>query len=138
MTIVVNGLGDYEYSLDNIHFQDSPVFQNMEIGIYSVYVRDKNGCGTATKIVPFLNYPKYFTPNDDGINDFWKIKNSKFEPDLKTYVFDRYGKLIASFSAVSQGWDGKYNHELMPSTDYWFLVIREDGKEFRGHFTLKR
>ena len=138
MTIGVNGLGDYEYSLDNIHFQDSPVFQNMQIGIYTVYVRDKNGCGTATKMVPFLNYPNYFTPNGDGINDFWKIKNSKFEPGLKTYVFDRYDKLIANFSATSPGWDGKYNHEIMPSTDYWFLVIREDGKEFRGHFALKR
>ena len=34
--------------------------------------------------------------------------------------------------------NGKYNGELLPSTDYWFVVKRENGKEHRGHFALKR
>ena len=138
LTIEASGDGDYEYSIDNVHFQNSPVFYDLNIGIYTVYVKDKNGCGIISKQVPFLNYPKYFTPNNDGINDYWSIKNSKYESNLKTYVFDRYGKLIANFSSSSIGWDGKYNGEMLPATDYWFLVIRQDGREFRGHFTLKR
>jgi len=86
MTIEVSGDGDYEYSIDNIHFQDSPVFYGLNIGLYMVYVKDKNGCGTVSKQVPFLNYPKYFTPNNDGINDYWSVKNSKYEANLKTYI----------------------------------------------------
>jgi len=35
-------------------------------------------------------------------------------------------------------WDGIYNGKLMPSTDYWFKLIFEDGRNKVGHFTLKR
>ena len=83
-------------------------------------------------------YPKFFTPNGDGYNDFWKIKFSENEPHLMVTIFDRYGKFIKQFGSSSQGWDGNYLGEQLPSTDYWFVVTRENGKEFKGHFTLKR
>jgi gliding motility-associated-like protein len=59
------------------------------------------------------------------------------------YIFDRYGKLIKQLSATdnSKGWDGMYNQEQLPSTDYWFtLDYTENGatKQFKSHFSLKR
>jgi hypothetical protein len=42
-------------------------------GAYTVYVRDKNGCGIVTDKVYLLMYPKFFTPNGDGYNDTWSI-----------------------------------------------------------------
>lgn len=53
-------------------------------------------------------------------------------------IFDRYGKHITSFGPTSNGWDGKLNGADLPSTDYWFVVTREDGKIFRGHFSMLR
>jgi gliding motility-associated-like protein len=140
-TIQVNatGDGDYEYSLDNIFFQDSNIFSGLSSGVYTVYVNDKNGCGSSSDEVFLLTYPKFFTPNADGTNDYWYIKFSNFiEPDLQVKIYDRYGKFITTWSANKSGWDGTYNGKPMPSDDYWFIVTRKNGKEYKGHFTLKR
>lgn len=85
-----------------------------------------------------LMYPKFFTPNSDGYNDYWKIKFSENEPNLTVKIFDRYGKLLKQLGMNSKGWDGKYLGKDVPSSDYWFVVTRENGKEYKGHFSLKR
>jgi gliding motility-associated-like protein len=53
-------------------------------------------------------------------------------------IFDQFGKLINIISSNTQGWDGNYNGKKMLSDDYWFIVKRENGQEYKGHFTLKR
>ncbi len=136
--VEVSGLGDYEYSLDNIVYQDENKFENLTPGEYTVYVRDKNGCGVENEDLFLLNYPKFFTPNGDGYNDYWKINLSGLEPNMKIYIFDRYGKFIKYLSANDSGWDGTLNGRKLPSTDYWFKVIRQSKEIHRGHFTLKR
>jgi len=133
-----NSQGDYEYSLNGIDFQDSNIFNNLEAGEYTVFVRDKNGCGMVSDDLYLLMYPKFFTPNGDGYNDYWKIKFSENEPNLTVKIFDRYGKLLKQLGTNSIGWDGKYLGNDVPSSDYWFVVIRENGKEYKGHFSLKR
>jgi len=133
-----NSFGNYEYSLNGIDFQDNHTFYGLENGEYTVYVRDKNGCGISSEDIYLLMYPKFFTPNGDGYNDFWRIKFSENEPNLKVKIFDRYGKLLYEFNSNSAGWDGKYNSIEAPSTDYWFVVTRENGKEYKGHFSLIR
>lgn len=136
--IAASGLGNYEYSLDNINFQDSNLFTNLPSGEYMVYVRDKNDCGTVDEEVYLLMYPLFFTPNGDGYNDKWKIKFSEIEPNMIVAIFDRYGKFIQQLGANSEGWDGTFVGNHLPSSDYWFVVTRENGKEYHGHFSLKR
>ena len=85
-----------------------------------------------------LNYPKYFTPNGDGINETWQVNFIYFLPKSKISIFDRYGKLVSSFWGDSIGWDGMYNGEALPSTDYWFLLELEDGRNIKGHFAMVR
>ncbi|MEE1974390.1 T9SS type B sorting domain-containing protein, partial [Maribacter flavus] len=75
-----------------------------------------------TEDVYLLYYPKFFTPNDDGDNDFWQIKNSAREPLNKLYIYNRYGKLIVQLNPNDFGWDGTYNGNNLPSDDYWFLL----------------
>lgn len=133
-----NSAGNYEYSLNGIDFQDNNTFYGLENGEYTVYIRDKNGCGVISEEVYLLMYPKYFTPNGDTLNDYWRIKFSENEPNLIVTIFDRYGKLMTQFDSSAIGWDGTYQGNEMPSSDYWFIVKRENGKEFRGHFSLKR
>jgi len=138
ITIVAEGPGDYEYSVDGINYQDSPEFNGLAMGRHFVYARDKNGCGIATDEIYLLNYPKFFTPNGDGENETWRVKFAHTEPDMLVHIYDRYGKLITSFKGSSPGWDGTLNGYKLPSTDYWFVVQREDGKEFKGHFSMIR
>jgi len=138
ITVFVTGSGDFEYSIDGHNYQDSNTFSGVNSGEYIVQVRDKNGCGTATEEVYLLMYPKFFTPNGDSFNDTWKIKSSDTENELTIKIFDRFGKLLKELDSKSIGWDGTYIGQTLPATDYWFVVTRKNGKEYKGHFSLKR
>jgi gliding motility-associated-like protein len=130
---------NFEYSLDGVTYQESNVFTGLTPGSYTVYVRDTYGCGLAQGTAYLLTYPKFFTPNKDGINETWRISfSSMAEPGLMVYIYDRYGKLVTGFDADSIGWDGTLTGKDLPSTDYWFVVRRQNGKEHRGHFSMIR
>jgi gliding motility-associated-like protein len=90
-----------------------------------------------------IGYPKYFTPNGDGYHDTWNIVGVSREFSAKIYIFDRYGKLLKQLSPTGKGWDGTFNGERLPTSDYWFTLdytepITEKINQFRAHFTLKR
>ena len=138
ITVFVTGPGAYEYSLDEETYQDANTFTNLLPGKYTVYVRDKNGCGTINATFALLNYPNFFTPNGDGYNDTWHVKFAAFEPEMEINIFDRYGKFLIQLNGQGPGWDGTYNGHALPSTDYWFVVERIDGTTHKGHFALKR
>lgn len=144
--IVVAGNGSYEYAINGGEFQDSPIFLDVPPGENTVIINDKNGCGT-TDPIPFLvvGYPKFFTPNADGFNDFWNIKGIETLVDPVIFIFDRYGKLLKQMNQNTLGWDGTYIGKPMPSSDYWFKIeySRDEqgiivAKTLRTHFSLVR
>jgi gliding motility-associated-like protein len=133
------GLGNYEFSLDGSFFQDNPLFTGIAPGTYFAYARDKNGCGLSIPYVIYvLDYPRYFTPNGDGFNDLWEIKNLGLLPHFTLTIFDRYGKLLKQLTATNSSWNGIFNGHLLPAADYWFNLSFGDGKIIKGHFSLKR
>ena len=135
------GNGVYQFSLDGGPFQDSGIFTGVEPGLHYVTIRDVNGCGEVVVEVCVIDYPKYFTPNADGYHDTWNIIGGQCGNITELYIFDRYGKLLKQLDPNGNGWDGTYNGNMMPATDYWFkLIYIEDGveKEFRSHFAMKR
>lgn len=140
------GNGQYEYALNGGEFQDSPIFLDVPPGENTIVINDKNGCGT-TDPIPFLvvGYPKYFTPNGDGIHDAWNVLGIETLTDPTVFIFDRYGKLLKQLDETTIGWDGTFNGRPMPSSDYWFRLDYsrdENGvvvaNTLRTHFTLKR
>jgi gliding motility-associated-like protein len=137
--INVSGSGDYEYALDGVHFQDSSLFTDVVPNEYTIIVRDKNGCNpNATQHIYVLDYPKYFTPNGDGVHDTWQIRNLFYYPHAVIAIFDRYGKFIYSFDANHPGWNGKLNQQELFADDYWFVITLNNGRIIKGHFALKR
>jgi len=130
--------GDFEYSIDGINYQSSNLFSNVSGGIYMVSVRDALGCGEDFEEVVIIDYPKYFTPNGDGVNDSWQIKGIRDYPNTEIFIYDRYGKLLKQIFAKDEGWDGTFRGEKLTATDYWFTVKLTDSKTFTGHFALKR
>jgi len=107
-------------------------------------IRDKNGCGILSKEIPLITFPKFFTPNNDGINDTWNIKGysrNLFEKG-RVEIFNRYGKRIGFFNLEEDGWNGVYNGSVLPSGEYWFHVqiTSLDGivRSRKGHFSLLR
>jgi gliding motility-associated-like protein len=148
ITVTIDGYGapDYQFSLDDGPLQTSPIFENVGLGSHIIYVWDIKGQPFACDPLELLNvqtidYPYYFTPNGDGIHDTWNINGLINQPSAKIYIFDRYGKLIKQISPISPGWDGTYNGNMLPSTDYWFTVDFTEAsgiKQFKAHFSLKR
>lgn len=146
--IVVNTTGEglYEYSLVSVdgtiyEFQESNIFENIKPGIYTVLVQDiENDCGTTQQDISVIGFPKFFTPNNDGENDTWQVYgiSSTFQSETKILIYNRYGKLLKELSPLEKGWDGFFNGQILPTDDYWFSVILEDGRIFKDHFTLKR
>jgi gliding motility-associated-like protein len=102
-------------------------------------VRDINGCGSTEEDISVIGFPKFFTPNGDGRNDTWQIIGGDMNADERAiHIYDRYGKLVKEISTNTEGWDGSMNGQTLPSADYWFRFTLDNGKEFKGHFTLKR
>ena len=139
---VAGGTGTLLYQLDEGALQPSNVFTGVSAGTHTVTVVDTEGCTFITQTVLVIDYPKYFTPNGDGENDTWNIVGMD-QANAKLYIFDRYGKLIKQISPSigSEGWDGTFNNQQLPSTDYWFTIdYTENGaaKQFKAHFSLKR
>ncbi len=144
--IVVDGDGEYEYAINGGEFQDDPIFLDVPPGINTVIINDKNGCGT-TEPLEFLvvGYPKFFTPNGDGIHDSWNVLGIETLTNPEVFIFDRYGKLLKQLDESTIGWDGTFNGRPLPSSDYWFKFdyARDEGgvivaRNKRAHFTLKR
>ena len=142
ITATADGIGDYIFQLDDNPFQDNGYFINVQPGSHTVTIKDSNGCGSVTIQVAVIDFPRFMTPNQDGYHDTWNIIGiSVGDPTAKIYIFDRFGKLLKQLSPMSEGWDGSYNGNPMPSNDYWFRIEYTENnakKEFRGHFSLKR
>lgn len=138
-TIIITGIGEYEYSINGQDFQDSPIFSVHEGGIYTGYVREKNDCGNDSKSFIVITVPSIFSPNNDGYNDFWYIKGMAFYSKAKVNIFDRYGKLLKQLNLQNTSWDGTLEGKKLPASDYWFvLTIPEINEEVKGHFSLIR
>ena len=128
----------YEFSLDGVNYQFSPLFKGLSIGNYNAYIRKISTCEYLTYPIIIMDYPRFFTPNNDGYNDTWKIKNLEFFPEAIVTIFDRYGKLLTQVGATNSEWNGKYNGYELPADDYWFALNFGIGKIIKGHFSLKR
>lgn len=140
---------DYEFAIADENgalspYQSELVFENLTPGIKTLHIRDIYGCDTASLEISIIGFPKYFTPNNDGINDTWHVLgvNRNFYNASVIKIFDRFGKIITTVSPSDDGWDGFYNGTELPETDYWFTVqlIDDSGesREYKGHFSLIR
>ena len=144
ISVSVTGNGTYEYSIDFGTWQQASTFNNVTGGEHQIRVRDIYNCNALEVQVTVMDYPKYFTPNDDGQNDRWQIHGISNQIDAKIYIYDRYGKLLKQLSPTSIGWDGTFNGRPLPTDDYWFTVQYNEPnnlgvkKQFGAHFSLKR
>lgn len=142
ITVTVDGdANEYLYKIDNGAWQNSNVFTGLGGGTYTISVTDVEGCTDLSQTATIIDYPKFFTPNGDGFNDTWNIIGLRDQPKSTILIYDRYGKLLKQISTKGDGWDGTFNSQVLPSTDYWFTINYLENnieKLFKAHFSLKR
>ncbi|HQG56212.1 MAG TPA: gliding motility-associated C-terminal domain-containing protein, partial [Bacteroidales bacterium] len=107
---------------------------------------DNNGC-TATLDVEVtftgtncLEVYEVITPNGDGKNDVWIIRNIEMYPDAEVFVYNRWGRLIFHTKNIAANpWDGKYKGKLVPTDSYHYILYLNDGsKPRKGVITVIR
>ena len=137
---ITTSIVNLEYAVDDSPFQTSNIFENLSVGWHTLYVRDDNNC--LEKSIEFfietrIDFPRFFTPNGDGYNDTWVIKDLDHQIKI-IYIFDRYAKLITPLDKFNNSWNGLKNGITLPSSDYWYRAELFDGSVINGHFTLIR
>ncbi|WP_299680441.1 T9SS type B sorting domain-containing protein [uncultured Dokdonia sp.] len=129
--------GNFEYSLDGIFYRTTPVFRNVPGGLKVIFARNDSGCPPILTEFYHFNIPTFFTPNSDGVNDFFNLPDASFFSSSFIRVFDRFGKLLTSGNGRSFQWNGVYNGEALPPDDYWYEITIDD-RVVVGHISLLR
>jgi gliding motility-associated-like protein len=116
----------------------------MENTTYSVTVTDAEGCSDSATIsvkvvedfkVDAINI---LTPNGDGKNDKWVIKNIDSYPNNNVKIYDRTGRLVYTRSNYNNEWDGTMNGSPLPEGTYYYILTIEGGKTAKGYITIIR
>ena len=88
---------------------------------YTIYIGDSR-----------LECPNAFSPNDDGVNDQWRV-SYKSITDFDCHIFNRWGQEMAHLTDPSQGWDGRYGGKTVPPGVYYYVIKAQgaDGKNYK-------
>ena len=115
---------------------------DLSIGDYSLVVSDSNNCIIAKNILlttssECILIPTVITPNGDGVNDSWEIKNLENYAKVTIQVIDENGLLLFQ-SEGKEKWDGSYKGKILQAGTYYYIVILDDNQQYTGAITLVR
>jgi len=114
------------------------------------WVKASNGeCTTTDSITVkrdcYLNVPNSFSPNSDGLNDYFLPREllSSGVVTFRMSIYNRWGEQIFTTTAIDgRGWDGKYNGQDQGQGVYVYVIdvsfINNVKKNFKGNVTLMR
>ncbi|PJB14467.1 MAG: hypothetical protein CO118_08490 [Flavobacteriales bacterium CG_4_9_14_3_um_filter_32_8] len=122
----------------------NPYYDVMIPGLYFVVAEIGGGCTTTDSIFVqtdsciINSIANVFTPNGDGINDFFIIKNLEYYPNSKLVVFNRWGRIVFEDNNYRNNWDGGNQS----SGTYYYVFYPNDSSEnakpFKGFISLIR
>ncbi len=119
-------------------------------GIYQSVLVNSLGCDSVITTTLKLRKPieecirlnNAFTPNGDGINDYWILYRSFCFKKLEVNVYNRYGSLVYHSSDYKNDWMGTYKNKPVPDGTYYCVIklISFDNKEsvFKNNVTILR
>jgi gliding motility-associated-like protein len=118
-----------------------PVFQAGADQTYTLLVTARGGCSATDKVfVKVLKAPQIpntFTPNNDGINDFWSIDYLNTYPSNRVQVFTRTGQLVFESRGYNKPWDGTIKGKPLPFDTYYYIIEPGNGrKPMTGYVTI--
>jgi gliding motility-associated-like protein len=108
---------------------------------YTVLVTADGGCTASdnvlVKILKFPEIPNTFTPNNDGIHDFWDIQYLYTYPNNRVQVFTKGGQLVFESKGYTKPWDGNLKGKPLPIDTYYYIIEPGYGrKPITGYVTI--
>jgi len=109
----------------------NPVASPTKTTTYTLTATSVVGCDTSARVtvtvVDDVIIPNAFTPNGDGINDFWDLKGIILFPNCTVSIFNRYGSRLFYSKGYSKPWYGTYNGSPVPTGTYYYIIDLKDG-----------
>jgi gliding motility-associated-like protein len=141
--VAAGGTEPYSYFFNEMKWFSS-TYGNLVEGVYEVAVSDTSGCsyevGKVTLNDSFLDcvlIPTAFSPNSDGINDKWEIRNFDNYPGAQVQVFNRWGQPVYSAISGQDPWDGTFDGKFVISGPYLYYVnLKNDTDPYTGTVTV--
>ena len=142
--LIASGGIRYEWTEDNTLSaidQPNPIVTPEATTTYSVTGFDNNGCSNTATITVDVNSnsvaSKVFTPNGDGQNDVWVIKN--IDPNCTVLVFNRSGQVVFEKENYANDWDGTFNGKNLQEGVYYYIIkCDNDDSSLTGSVTVFR
>jgi gliding motility-associated-like protein len=116
----------------------TPMASPVENTTYTLHAQNNYNCGGDTsnvfiRVYQKLTIPNTFTPNNDGVNDYWDIKNLNTYPECSVLVFDRYGRQVYQSNGYNKSWDGTYDSSKLPTGTYYYIIdLKNDTPKISG------
>lgn len=133
---------NYQWYLNSIPLNGAinQTYSASENGSYYVEVTVNGGCKVKSNIFTTnslatndnLIIPNVFTPNNDGVNDVFKITTKKIAT-LNCKIYDRWGLLVNELTKTNEVWDGRTTSGIQCTTGVYYYTINalgEDGKAY--------
>ncbi len=129
--------------LDNPTLKNPTIVKPKDDITYTVTVTGRGGCVSKDELfVRILKMPKppnTFTPNGDGINDFWEIKYMNDYPGCVIEIYNTAGSLLFRSVGYSTPWDGKWKGQQLPAGTYYYVIDPKNGRGRQaGYVTILR
>lgn len=74
------------------------------------------------------------TPNGDGVNDTWIVKNIHLYPNNELKIYDREGRIVFNMIGYDNTWGGTFNGNALPEDSYYYVLYFDSGKAKRSGF----
>jgi uncharacterized repeat protein (TIGR01451 family)/gliding motility-associated-like protein len=128
---------------------DTPTFYSLGTNYVVWTVTDASGnTATCTQTVMAperLFIPSGFSPDGDGVNDYFEITGIGNYPKSHLWVYNRWGNLMYDKHPYDNTWDGKLNvnglifgDELPEGTYFYILDLGDNSSQYQGYVVIKR
>lgn len=149
-SIMLTGTGNGFFNWTPAGSLDAATLQNPTASptvttTYTLEVTSINGC-ISTDSVKIVVEPRFefvistvITPNGDGFNDKWFIKNIEYYSSNEVIIFNRYGQKVFGMTGYDNSWDGTFGGSPVPDGTYYYVLKFSDSeKSFNGAITVLR
>ena len=108
-----------------------PVLSEVDEGTYVATVTDATGCISSQAfdlvcdpLIPVF-VPQFLSPNGDGLNETWILKNLDQYPQIEVRVYNRWGNIVFEADPYENDWNGHYKgtkSEPLPAATYFYVI----------------
>lgn len=105
----------------------TPIATPEQTTVYTLTVVN-DGCVAIDEVTivvtDLIVFPNTFTPNGDGVNDVWHIRNIEKFPSCKVTIYDRWGQKVFNSTGYTNdnAWDGTYLNKVLPAAAYYYII----------------